>query len=60
MGIERQHESDKIHGDKLESALDKAAAGGPGRKQGQSEPDDEAEELDLEDDNAEVEDSEDE
>lgn len=59
MGIERQNESDKIHGDKLESALDRQAA--PGRKQGQSDPDDEAEELDLEDrEESEAEDQEDE
>ena len=47
MGIERQHESDKLHGDKLESAIDRQAAGGPGRK-GQNEPEDEKE-VDLED-----------
>jgi len=59
MGIERQHESDKLHGDKLESAIDRQAAGGPGRK-GQNEPEDEKE-VDLEDrEEPEVEDSDDE
>ena len=62
MGIERQHESEKVTGDKFEPAVDRALASrGPGRKPGQSESEDESEELDLEDGaDAEVEDTDDE
>ena len=49
MGIERQHESEKITGDKLKQAIDSAAAQRSGRKPGQGEADEEGEELDLED-----------
>ena len=48
MRMHKQEESDKIQGDKLRSAVDQAAAGGLGRKPGQTEPE-EDEELDLED-----------
>ena len=50
MGIKKQDESDKIAGDKYESAVDRAATGGPGRKPGQGEPEDESEEVEIEDD----------
>jgi hypothetical protein len=50
MGIERQHESEKVTGDKFESAVDRAAAGGPGRNPGQSEPEEEGEEIEREED----------
>jgi hypothetical protein len=60
MGIKKQDESDKIAGDKYESAVDRAATGGPGGKRGQTEPDEEAEELELEEDENDVEETDDE
>lgn len=60
MGIEKQHESGKITGDKFESTVDRAVFGGPG-KRGQPEPDEEGEELDLDErEDPEAEDAEDE
>ena len=60
MGIEKQKESDKIHGDKLESTVDRLAADA-GRKPGQEDSEDEGDELQLDDDeSAEIEDTEDE
>jgi hypothetical protein len=59
MGLKKQDESDKIAGDKYESAVDRAATGGPGRKPGQAEPEDESEELEIEEDEDEGEDTDD-
>jgi hypothetical protein len=60
MGIEKQHESAKITGDKFQPALDRAVLGGPGRR-GEGEPDEEGEEVELEErDDPEAEDAEDE
>ncbi|HET7133012.1 MAG TPA: hypothetical protein VFJ95_12230 [Gammaproteobacteria bacterium] len=61
MGIEKQNESDKIHGDKFESTVDRVAADAAGRKPGQEDSEDEGDELQLDDDeSADIEDTEDE
>ena len=58
MGIEKQHESDKITGDKFESTVDRAATGGAGRKPGKTEPEaDESDELEIDEGEDEGEDS---
>jgi hypothetical protein len=57
MGIKKQDESDKIAGDKYESTVDRAATGGAGRKPGQAEPEDESEELEIDEGEDEGEDS---
>jgi hypothetical protein len=57
MGIKKQDESDKITGDKYESAVGRAATGGPSRSPGQAEPEDEAEEFEIEQDEDEIEDT---
>ena len=55
MGIKKQDESDKIAGDKYESAVDRAATGGSNRKREQAEPEEEGEEREIEDDENDVE-----
>jgi len=57
MGIKKQDESDKIAGDKYESTVDRAATGSAGRKPGQAEPEDESEELEIDEGEDEGEDS---
>ena len=57
MGIKKQDESDKIAGDKYESTVDRAATGGAGIKPGQAEPQDESDELEIDEGEDEGEDS---